>query len=187
MLAHEAAFGLGLEQVALVPTGRAPHKAIAEDPGGRARYEMTALAAAGSDLLRADPIEIDAAARDDAPTYTVETLRALSEAEDAELVLIMGGDVAATFEAWRSPDEILELARLGVAARPGAALEEAEAALERLGARERMKVVAMPEIGVSSTRIRRRVSEGVPIRHLVPVPVAELIAARGLYRPGVPA
>ena len=185
MLAHEAAFGLGLERVAMVPTGRAPHKAIADDPGGRARYEMTKLAAAGDDLLHADSIEIDAAARDDSPTYTVDTLRALGEAKGVELVLIMGADAAASFESWRAPRQILELARLAVAGRPGVALDEAEAALERLGGRERMAVVAMPEIGISSTRVRGRVAEGGSIRHLVPERVAELIADRGLYRAGV--
>jgi len=185
VLAHEAAFGLGLERVVLVPTGRAPHKVIAEDPGARARYEMAALTADGSDLLHVDSIEIDAAAKTDAPTYTVDTLRALARAEGADLVLIMGADVAATLESWRAPGEILELARLGVAGRPGAALDEAEAALERLRARDRLDLVAMPEIGVSSTRIRRRVAEGGPISHLVPKAVAELIAARGLYRDGV--
>ena len=46
---------------------------------------------------------------------------------------------------------MLELARLGIAARPGTALDEAEAALERLGGAERAEVVRMPEIGVSST------------------------------------
>jgi nicotinate-nucleotide adenylyltransferase len=40
----------------------------------------------------------------------------------------------------------------------------------------------MPEIGVSSTRIRRRVAQGRPIRYLVPDGVLELIEAEGLYR-----
>ena len=45
----------------------------------------------------------------------------------------------------------------------------------------------MPEIGVSSTQIRRRVAQGRPVRYLVPPPVADLIAERGLYREAVPA
>jgi len=43
----------------------------------------------------------------------------------------------------------------------------------------------MPEIGVSSTRIRRRVAQGRPIRYLVPDRVAAMIAERGLYREAV--
>ena len=82
---------------------------------------------------------------------------------------------------------MLELARLGIAGRPGTALDEAEAALERLGAGDRAKMVRMPEIGVSSTRIRRRVAAGRPVRYLVPEPVLELIDERGLYRERVAA
>jgi nicotinate-nucleotide adenylyltransferase len=40
----------------------------------------------------------------------------------------------------------------------------------------------MPEIGVSSTRVRRRVAQGRPIRYLVPDEVVDYIAERGLYR-----
>ena len=94
----------------------------------------------------------------------------------------MGADVAAGLESWREPDRVLQLARVGIAARPGTALEEAEAAIERLGGDDRAEVVRMPEIGVSSTGIRRRVSAGRPIRHLVPEGVAGFIAERGLYR-----
>ena len=95
--------------------------------------------------------------------------------------------VAADLEQWRDPDRVVELARLGIAARPGTALDEAEAAVERLGASGRADVIRMPEIGVSSTQIRRRVAQGRPVRYLVPPPVADLIAERGLYREAVPA
>ena len=81
-----------------------------------------------------------------------------------------------------SPSALLELARVGIAARPGTAIDEAEATLERLGAGDRVDVMRMPELGVSSTRIRRRVAQGRPIRYLVPDGVLELIDAAGLYR-----
>ena len=99
----------------------------------------------------------------------------------------MGADVAAQLESWKRPERVLELARLGIAGRPGTALDEAEAALERLGGAERAEVIGMPEIGVSSTAIRRRVAQGGPVRYLVPDAVAELIAERGLYRQAVAA
>jgi nicotinate-nucleotide adenylyltransferase len=94
----------------------------------------------------------------------------------------MGADVAAGLESWREPRRVLELARLGIAGRSGTVVDEAEAALERLGAADRAEGVRMPEIGVSSTGIRQRVAAGEPIRHLVPDAVVELIADRGLYR-----
>ena len=83
-------------------------------------------------------------------------------------MFLLGADVAAGLEDWREPERVLELARLGIASRPGSALNDAEAALERLGAADRAEIVEMPEIGVSSTGIRRRVASGRPIRHLVP-------------------
>ena len=43
-------------------------------------------------------------------------------------------------------------------------------------------MIRMPEIGVSSTRVRRRVAQGRPIRYLVPDAVVDYIAERGLYR-----
>ncbi len=182
MLAQEAAAQLELARVLLVPTGRAPHKRIAEDPGMTTRLEMAGLAAAENELLEVDRIEIDAATADGRPSYTADTLAALRGRDaDAELFLLMGADVAAQLEDWHQPERVLELARLGIAARPGTALDEAEAALDRLGAADRAEVVRMPGLDVSSTRIRRRVAQGRPVRYLVPDGVRGLIEAEGLY------
>jgi nicotinate-nucleotide adenylyltransferase len=179
VLAQEAAFQLGLGEVLLVPAGQAPHKRIDSDPGREVRLEMARLAAATDPLLEASDVETGR----DGPSFTFHTLELLSDARPKdEFVFLMGADVAAGLEAWRSPERLLELARLGIAARPGTVLDEAEAALERLGGQERAEIVRMPEIGVSSTRIRRRVSAGQPIRHLVPDAVVKLIDERGLYR-----
>jgi nicotinate-nucleotide adenylyltransferase len=162
-----------------VPAGQAPHKEIKPDPGRDVRLEMSRLAAATDPLLAASDIET---ARD-GPSYTFRTLELLREARpDAHLVFLMGADAAAGLEAWRAPERVLQLARLGIAARPGTGLDEAEAALERLGGRERAEVVRMPEIGVSSREIRRRVASGGPVRHLVPDAVAKLIDEQDLYR-----
>ena len=184
VLAHEAAFQLGLDEVVLVPTGEAPHKRIEPEPGPVVRLELTRRAAAGDGLLRVSDLEL----RGDGPSYTFRTLEKLSaERPGDQIFFLMGADVAAHLEEWKRPERVLELARLGIAGRPGTALDEAEAALERLGAADRAEVVRMPEIAVSSTRIRRRIAQGGPIRYLVPDPVAELIAADGLYREAVPA
>ena len=179
MLVQEAAFQLGLDEVILVPAGEAPHKVIDPEPGREVRLEMTRLAAAENGLLEASDVET---ARE-GPSFTFRTLELLRDARpEDELVFLMGADVAVGFGEWRRPERVLELARLGVAARQGTGASEAEAAVERLGGKARMEIVDMPQIGVSSSGIRRRVAAGRPIRHLVPDSVVALIAERGLYR-----
>jgi nicotinate-nucleotide adenylyltransferase len=162
--------------VLLVPAGEAPHRRIEPEPGPEVRLEMVRLAAAGDELLEASDLEV---ARE-GPSYTFRTLEVLHEERPGdELTFLMGADVAASLESWRRPERVLELARVGVAVRPGTELDEAEAALERLGAEA--EIIRMPELGVSSTRVRRRIARQRPIRYLVPDPIAELIEARGLY------
>ena len=178
VFAREAASALGLERVLLMPAGEAPHRRIEPEPGAEVRLEMVRLAARDDDVLEASDLEV----RRDGPSYTFRTLELLHEERPGdELTFLMGADVAASLETWRRPERVLELAGVGVAVRPGTELDEAEVVLERLGAR-RVEVIKMPELGVSSTRIRRRVGEGRPIRYLVPDSIAALIAERGLYR-----
>jgi nicotinate-nucleotide adenylyltransferase len=179
VLAQEAASQLGLAEVLLVPAGEAPHKRIEPEPGREVRLEMARLAAATDHRLDASDVETSR----DGPSFTFRTLELLSDARPSDQpVFLMGADVAAGLEGWREPQRILELARLGIAARPGTVLDEAEAALERLGGQQRAEIVRMPEIGVSSTSIRRRVAAGRPIRHLVPDTIVDFIDERGLYR-----
>lgn len=184
VLAQEAAFQLGLDEVVLMPTGEAPHKRIEPEPGAAVRLQMTRLAVAGDELLSVSDLEVGG----EGPSYTFRTLEELSATRPGdEIFFLLGADVAAHLESWKRPERVLELARLGIAGRPGTTLDEAEAALERLGALDRAETIRMPEIAVSSTRIRRRIADGRPVRYLVPEPVAEFIAAKGLYREAVPA
>jgi nicotinate-nucleotide adenylyltransferase len=176
VLAQEAASQLGLERVLLIPAGEAPHRAIEPEPGPDVRLEMAGLAARDDELLEASDLEV----RREGPSYTFRTLELLHEERPGDdLTFLMGADVAASLESWRQPERVLELARIGIASRPGTELDEAEAALERLGSEA--EIIRMPELGVSSTRIRRRVARGRPIRYLVPDAIAELISERGLY------
>jgi nicotinate-nucleotide adenylyltransferase len=179
VLAQEAAYQLGLDEVILIPAGEAPHKRIDPEPGREVRLEMTRLAAEEDGLLQASDVETSREGR----SFTFRTLELLRDARpEDELIFLMGADVAAGFGEWRRPERVLELARLGVAARQGTAAREAQAAVVRLGGKGCMEIVDMPEIGVSSSGIRRRVADGRPIRHLVPDAVVDLIAERELYR-----
>ena len=176
LLAQEAAATLGLERVLLVPTGVAPHKRIEPEPGAELRLAMTRLAAAADPLLEASPLEVER----EGPSFAYRTLELLTdERPGSELTFVMGADVAAGFAGWRRPERVLELARIAVAARPGADRDAAHNVLAGLGAG--VETIEMPPVGISSSLLRARVARRLPIRWMVPDPVAELIAERALY------
>ncbi len=159
-------------------TGEAPHKRIEDDPGAEVRLKLTRLAAEAGEGVEASALEVER----DGPSYSYRTLEQLAEeGAGRELVFLMGADMAASLEAWERPERVVELARLGVVPRPGVDLDEVNGVLERLGAADRAEIIPMPVCGVSSTLIRERAAAGRPLRHLVPDPVARVIAAEGLY------
>jgi nicotinate-nucleotide adenylyltransferase len=169
--------------VLLIPVAVPPHKEADDDPGPQARYELCRAAVAGDERMAVSRIEIERGG----PSYTVDTLRAIHATSPGdELTFIVGGDMAASLPSWREPEVLLDLATLGVAERVGNARAQISAALDGLGAAERIRFFSMPRIDLSSTDIRARVRAGRSVRYLVPDDVARLIDARGLYRTEVP-
>jgi nicotinate-nucleotide adenylyltransferase len=178
-LAQEALWQLGLAEVVLVPTGQAPHKRIAEDPGKEQRLAMTRLAAADDARFSVSSLEVER----EGPSYTYETLELLAkERGDSELVFVMGADAAVGLESWREPERVVELARIAVARRAGVSDSEVAAVMRSLGAAERATMLEMPQFGVSSSAVRERAAAGRPLRYLVPEPVARFIEEKGIYR-----
>lgn len=177
-LAQEALWQLGLEEVVLVPTGDAPHKRIAADPGRDLRMAMTRLAAAEDPRFSVSALEVER----EGPSYTFETLQLLAEERgDTELVFVMGADAALGLESWRRPERVVELARLAIARRAGVSDAEVNDVLRSLGAEGRATMLEMPQFGVSSSAVRERAAAGRPLRYLVPDSVARLIEEKGLY------
>jgi len=177
-LAQEALWQLGLREVVLVPTGEAPHKRIADDPGRELRLAMTRLAAAEDSRFDVSTLEVVR----EGPSYTYETLELLArEKGDTELVFVMGADAAVGLESWRNPEAVVERARLAVARRAGVSDADVAAVLRSLGAEGRATMLEMPEFGVSSSVVRERAAAGRPLRYLVPEPVARFIEEKGVY------
>jgi nicotinate-nucleotide adenylyltransferase len=177
-LAQEALWQLGLDEVILVPTGEAPHKRIAEDPGRELRMAMTRLAAADDPRFSVSALEVER----DGPSYTYETLELLArERGETELVFVMGADAAVGLESWRNPQRVVELARLAVARRAGVSEADVAAVVRSLGAEGKATMLEMPQFGVSSSAVRERAATGRPLRYLVPEPVARFIEEKGLY------
>jgi nicotinate-nucleotide adenylyltransferase len=179
LLARTAMEQLGLDRVLLVPTGKAPHKVIEDDPGAEVRLRLAELAAEGEERIEASDVEV----RREGLSYTYLTLEELRDEDPGrELTFLMGADMAAALPSWEKPERVVELARLGIAARPGVDLADVETALQELGAADRAEIIAMPECETSSSMVRERAAAGEPLEGLVPAKVAEMIVREGLYR-----
>jgi nicotinate-nucleotide adenylyltransferase len=140
---------------------------VSENPGHRrvyapaeARLQLAGAAFPGRE------VQLDQFGR------TVDMLRA-RRFDDP--VFLIGADQFAGLGSWKEPEAVLELARLGVAARPGHPLPSNCRS-------DRISLFDIPEVEVSSTEIRHRVATGEPIDELVPEAVAALIDELGLYR-----
>jgi nicotinate-nucleotide adenylyltransferase len=179
--AQEALVQLELDKVVFMPVGVAPHREIELDPGAEARLEMAELAVAGDDRFEVSRMEVDK----DTPSFTSETLAALrEESPDAELFLILGGDQAASLGSWHEPENVLDRATVAVFERVSWGRNAIMIKIGRLPGAERVRYLDMPLMQVSSSAIRRRVRESLPIRYLVPDKVADYISSHDLYGAG---
>jgi nicotinate-nucleotide adenylyltransferase len=95
------------------------------------RVAMLELAFAQPPMLETTPVTIDLQEIErGSASYTVETLRGLRSEVDnsvgdaASIVFLMGADQLQKLDTWRDWKELFALANLGVAARPGYALDQ---------------------------------------------------------------
>jgi nicotinate-nucleotide adenylyltransferase len=174
-LAEWAREELGLDRVLFVPAGTPPHKRAAR-AGAAHRLAMTRRAVRGNPAFAVSTIE----SRRAGPSYTADTLAAVAKANPgAELWLLMGADMYATFDSWVRPGEIAALAALAVALRPGTrAPRVSRAARSGRGVRW----LTNPALEVSSSAVRERARRGASLRYLVPDAVARYVAKHRLYR-----
>ena len=172
---------LELERVVFMPVGVPPHREIDLDPGAETRLEMAELAVADDERFETSRIELDR----EGPSYTADTLEQLAkESPKDELILILGGDQAAALASWHEPERVLERATVAVFERMSWGRNAIMIKIGRLPGAERVRYLDMPLIQVSSSAIRRRVREGLPIRYLVPDKVADYISSHDLYSAG---
>jgi nicotinate-nucleotide adenylyltransferase len=164
-LADAAVRQLGLDRLVVIVVADPGHKTV-HSPA-ETRLELARAAFPGRE------VELDRHAR------TVDMLR---KGRWDEPVFLIGADEFADFPHWKEPDAVLELARLGVASRPGYPQERLDEVLAGLAHPERVLFFEIEPQPVSSREIRERVARGEPIEGLVPPAVAAEIASYGLYR-----
>lgn len=169
-----------LEKVIFIPTGNPPHKVGREITDSELRFQMVKLATGDNASFEVSRLEIERAGH----SYTVDTLRNLHKLyPEHEIYFITGSDAFREIFTWKDAESILELCHFIGASRPGF---EAENFLQELQAThpelcERMHLLEVPALAISSTDIRSRVKKGQSIRYLLPESVRHFIEEETLY------
>lgn len=178
VLAETARVQLSLDQVLFVPVGDPPHKQTEPITRASVRAALVEAAICHNSAFTLSRADLDRPG----PHYTVDMLDVVhSHHPGAELYLLLGGDSLAEFGTWWRPERIVARACLAVMARPGSDVDLANLEEAVPGIRARIRHLDVPALDVSSTDLRRRRREGLPIRYLVPEAVVAYLQQHPLY------
>ena len=174
--ASEVAARFDLDEVVFVPTGQPWQKADQLVSPAEDRYLMTVIATASNPRFSVSRVDIDRPG----DTYTVDTLRDVSAERggDTDLFFITGADALSQILTWRGVDALFDLAHFVGVSRPGVTLQPQD--ISHLPA-DKVTLLEIPAMAISSTDCRRRTAEGLPIWYLVPDGIVQYISKRGLY------
>ncbi|MFP4496797.1 MAG: nicotinate-nucleotide adenylyltransferase [Vulcanimicrobiota bacterium] len=184
IVAQEAWERFGLDKILFIPNSKPPHKQGADyrtyilDP--ELRYIMTYLAISNNPHFFASRIELDRPGL----SYTLETIKELKKLyKDAEISFITGVDSLLNAN-WSRLDQLLGLLENFIAAtRPGLNENDLENKKKELNLtrEDKIRVLKIPGIAISSTMIRKRIREGRTIKYMVPAEVETFIKKKHLY------
>ena len=168
--------GAGFDGVLFVPAGAPAHKPQRRLALPEHRLRMVRRAVRYQPRFAVSDIEL----RRQGTSYTIDTVGTLHE---RGLIgdlpgLVVGDDLLADYGSWRDYRALASKVRFVVARR----LADQSARAAALAAFE-YEYTQLPNLllDISSTEVRRRISHGESVRHLVPEPVRRYINRHRLY------
>ena len=178
-LAEYFADRLELDKVYVVPANVAPQKQSARTCG-RLRLEMCRMAVQGDGRFEVCDFEL----KREGLSYTFYTVEHLLELHPgARIYLIVGADRFLTLDRWHRFDELKQLVTFCAVPRGDISFEQLSVrALELEGMGCDTFVNSWEPVDISSTLIRSRAAEGLPLDGLVLPEVEDFIRRNGLYR-----
>ena len=179
-LADAAAAALQLDRMLLIPAGDPWMKRDREITDARHRYAMVeAVVRERGGGLEVSDIEL----RREGPTYTLDTLRELHAAGASQLWWVLGGDALQSLPRWHQASQLLTLARLAVAARPGAQLQRQQLDQLMPGLSRWVDWLPMPPVDLSASNLRAKLKRGEDTATDLPAAALTYIRRHNLYTP----
>lgn len=175
----------GLDEVWVMPAKVPPHKLGMKIVADSYRFEMVKLALTREKNLLPSDYELVR----DRVSYTSDTLISLKkDFPGDEFTLIIGGDSVLYLEDWHEPQiifdnaDILYISRIG--SESGKCLSHIDNVLKKKFENVRMKEIMFSATSVSSTGIRKLISEGIKDASLLGIDekVMDYILSNNLYK-----
>ena len=166
------------DEVALMISPQSPHKIDTAQAPEMDRYEMAELACKASkypDKIRPSVVEFLLPK----PSYTINTLRYLSENFDdqMQLSILLGADQLDRLDTWKEYEKVLDYP-MYIYPRLGGVMPQKFA--------DRITMLEdAPLHNISSTEVRRRVEAGEDTSTMISKDVAEYIRKKGLWSAAV--
>lgn len=164
----------GVDEIWYIVSPRNPLKGHTELIDEHLRLKMIELATADKEYLQVSDIEFDLPK----PSYTITTLRALTEKyPEDEFILLIGSDNMAIFDQWKDYQTILDEYSILVYPREGYPYEDFEEKYPDMQVLEEA-----PLFEISSTQIREMIKNNEDASQWLHPDVYEFIKANGLYK-----
>lgn len=170
IIADQVKDQLNLDKILFMPTAKPPHSSIEKDTiASEKRVEMLELAVQSHPDFDLELYEVQNGGKN----YSYDTMKALKEMyPGVEFYFIIGGDMIEDLPSWHRIDELVEMVQFVGVKRPNFENETDYPII----------MVDLPEIDISSSLIREKVSRGCSIRYLLPRNVEKYIELEGLYK-----
>ncbi len=190
-LAMECIEAIGLEKVIFVPLNIPAHR----DPliaSAQQRKAMLSLATSTNSRFEISNVELER----DETSYMVDTLQILRKLHPNDsLCLIMGMDAFSHFDGWRQWQDIPEMTNIIITNRPDSHHETTNDQLNELLKTRltndnaqlantpagKIRMIDIPLLDISSSRIRHLLAQGTPVDYLLPDAVIHYITTHKIY------
>jgi len=174
------------ERVLFVPAGNPPHKPNKPITPAEHRYQMILRSVGNIPGLDTNRLELDRAGT----SYTIDTIKSFKKICPPNCIIyfVLGQDALQAILTWKDATDLLKLCQFITIPRPGYNPELLQAQVSELersyGAT--IHVLTAPLLEVSSTFIRKSITNGKPVSALMPHEAENYARKHGLYHSIIP-
>jgi len=180
ILAETARDFFALDEILFIPSGSSYMKERVTDKN--IRFQMVSLAIEDHPDFALSDMEVNRVGN----SYSYETLQELKKVHpENTYYFIVGADSIFNMESWMKIDLLFKNCIVAVAVREGYSVSELESHIATLSKKYencQIQLFTTSRVDISSTDIRRRISEGHSTRYMIPDKVLSFILKNHIYR-----